>query len=63
MSPLQALYFSLATATTVGYGDITPLASSDPCIIFSMIQMAIMLIFVVLFFNKFVSSINEKSNL
>lgn len=62
ISPLKALYFSLATATTVGYGDITPLRSSDSCIILSMVQMGIMLIFVVLFFNKFVGSINEKNN-
>lgn len=60
-SPLKALYFSLATATTVGYGDITPLSTSDSCIIISMLQMIIMLIFVVLFFNKFVGSINSNS--
>lgn len=60
ISPLKSLYFSLTTATTVGYGDITPLKTSDTCIIISMVQIAVMLIFIVLFFNKFVSSINKE---
>lgn len=59
LEPLKALYFSFATATNVGYGDITPLSSSNSCLIITMLQMFIMLIFVVLFFNKFVGSINS----
>lgn len=58
VSSLKALYFSLTTATTVGYGDITP--NNNSCMIIAMIQMIIMLIFIVLFFNKFVGSINEE---
>lgn len=60
VSPLKALYFSLTTATTVGYGDITP--NNDSCMIIGMLQMVIMLIFIVLFFNKFVGSINEEKS-
>lgn len=59
LNPLKALYFSFTTATTVGYGDITPINSSNSCLIISILQMIIMLIFVVLFFNKFVGSINS----
>lgn len=53
---LDALYFSFMTATTVGYGDIIP-----PNINIKMVciaQTIIMLIFAMLFFNKFVSSLN-----
>lgn len=65
IKPLEALYFSFTTATTVGFGDLTPYNSSvgiyrDICMILSMTQMIIMLIFVVLFFNKFVNSIDNK---
>lgn len=64
---LEALYFSFTTATTVGFGDLTPYNSpldgyKNICMTLSMGQMIIMLIFVVLFFNKFVGSINEKKS-
>jgi hypothetical protein len=55
LSTTQALYFSLVTATTVGYGDITPGNSTAQVIV--MIQLSVFVLFVLLFLTTFVSRI------
>jgi hypothetical protein len=55
VNPVEALYFSLATSTTVGYGDVHPANACGQKI--AMAQLSIFVIFVALFITTFLSRI------
>lgn len=57
VSGLQAIYFSLVTQTTVGYGDILPIG--DNLIYLTILQIIISLLFVYLFFASIISNIGN----
>ena len=56
---IRAFYFSLVTATTIGYGDITPL--SNMAVGLTITQICISLIFFYVVLAKFVSHIEERT--
>ena len=58
-SNIKAIYFSIITATTIGFGDIFPKTSVEQFVV--IIQSLISLIFVGMFFSYFLSHINETS--
>jgi Ion channel len=55
----QALYFSAVTATTVGYGDLTPVGPTGQRLV--MFQLVIFAAFVVLFLTTFISRIKPET--
>jgi voltage-gated potassium channel Kch len=55
----EALYFSVVTTTTVGYGDIRPLSSIGQNI--AMIQMISSLVFITVIATSFISNLPQKS--
>jgi len=57
-SPIQALYFSVITITTLGYGDIVP--ASDPARILAGYEVIAGLLLIVLAFAIYVSSLSDK---
>lgn len=59
LSYIRAVYFSIITATTIGFGDIVPNTSVEQFVV--IIQSLISLIFVGMFFSYFLSHINETS--
>jgi len=60
LSPINAFYFSGATLTTLGYGDIVP--TTDAGKIFSVFY-AIMGVFVIFYIlGRFVESLRTKAN-
>jgi len=57
-SGITAFYFSIVTSTTLGYGDLKPDSESGQLIV--IVQIVIMVFYVILFFNKTVTSIDKK---
>lgn len=55
----EALYFSVATTTTVGFGDIKPLSSAGQTI--AMFQMLSSLVFISVIATSFISNLPQKS--
>jgi len=54
-SATQALYFSIVTATTVGFGDVLPVGATGERIVIA--QLSIFLLFAVLFVSTFLSRV------
>ncbi|UTW09009.1 potassium channel family protein [Pseudomonas benzenivorans] len=59
LSFIDGVYFSLVTATTVGYGDITPTSGSSRLVV--MFQIILSLAYVVMLFSSAVSYVREES--
>ena len=57
IDPLRALYFSLETLTTVGYGDVS--ATTNMGYVVLIVQMLTSLLFIGVFFSVFSSKIGE----
>lgn len=57
VTPLSAIYFSLATMTTVGYGDYYPQPGLGQAVV--IIQMVVFVLFMLVFVNYFTSGIRE----
>jgi hypothetical protein len=60
MDAISALYFSVVTISTVGYGDITPMGSL--CKFLVMVEILLGNLFTILIFSSLVSFISKKSN-
>jgi len=58
LSPLEAIYFSYVTSTTVGYGEYLPSGEWGNFVV--ILQVTIMLIFLILFINYFASILMEE---
>ena len=59
VSPMQIIYFSFVTTTTVGFGDLVPLTSTGQVLVIS--QMFLFFLFAALFFNFFLSKVREQT--
>lgn len=57
-SATQALYFSLVTATTVGFGDVLPVGLAGQRIVIA--QLTVFVVFVLLFVSTFVSRVQPE---
>ena len=55
---INAVYYSLVTSTTLGYGDYTPKGEDGQVVVIT--QIIVMLFYVILFFNKTVTCIDRK---
>jgi hypothetical protein len=58
MDVITAVYFSLVATTTVGFGDICAKNSAGQIVVMS--QLAVCVVFIVVFINYFSQKINEK---
>lgn len=60
LNPVSAVYFSLVTTTTLGFGDYFPSTSAGQIIV--IIQLFVFVLFVLLFINYFTLRVGNKNN-
>ncbi|MFH1075039.1 MAG: potassium channel family protein [Candidatus Firestonebacteria bacterium] len=58
LSPVSAIYFSLVTNTTVGFGDIHAKGAAGQLVVIS--QLLVCVLFIILFINYFSQKTNER---
>lgn len=58
LSPVSAIYFSLVTNTTVGFGDIHAKGTAGQLVVIS--QLLVCVLFIILFINYFSQKTNER---
>jgi len=60
MDPVSAVYFSLVSTTTVGFGDIYPVNAAGQAVV--MAQLVVCVVFIVVFINHFSRQDNVKKS-
>lgn len=63
ISPVQALYFSVVTVTTLGFGDLTPKLDATPLLLVITSQVVLGVVTIGLFLNSISHKLSERKDL